>query len=107
MGQFLIGKNQQAVQGIPIGRINDLQRRIELLEAGGGNVVIPTGASDPATAEEGQLFINTTDNGYKVYYGGTWQTLHTLTSATLLYWLQEDGTSGWLLEDGSSRFALQ
>lgn len=82
-------------------------RRVAQLEAGGGNVIIPSGPTDPATAEEGQLFINTTDDGYKVYYGGAWQTLHTLTPATASYWLQEDGSSFWLQEDGTSKFVLQ
>lgn len=66
----------------------------------------PTGASDPASASEGDLFINTSDHGYKVYYGGTWQTLHTLTAAALSYFLQEDGTSKFVLEDGTGFLAL-
>lgn len=68
---------------------------------------IPTGASDPSSASDGDLFINTTDNGYKVYYSGSWQTLHTLTAAALSYFLQEDGASKIVLEDGSGFFALQ
>lgn len=36
MGQFIIPKNTTAVQGIPIGRLNDLERRLIALEAGGG-----------------------------------------------------------------------
>lgn len=46
--------------------------------------------SDPASAEEGARIINTTDHGYKVYYGGVWQTLHTLTPASGIgigYWI--------------------
>jgi len=35
MGTFLIGKNQQAVQGIPIGRINNIDERVKVLELGG------------------------------------------------------------------------
>ena len=60
-------------------------------------------SSDPASAKEGSFIINTTDDGYKVYYGGTWQTLHTLTPATASFLLLEDGFS-ILLEDG---FKLQ
>lgn len=70
-------------------------------------IVIQTGAVDPTTPEEGQLFINTTDNGYKVYYGGSWQTLHTLTTASPSYLLQEDGSSFVLQEDGVSKVVLQ
>lgn len=61
---------------------------------------IKTGASDPASAKEGSLFINTTTDDMKVYYGGAWQTLHTLTPATPSFLLLEDGFF-LLLEDGS------
>lgn len=57
-------------------------------------------SSDPASAKEGSLIINTTDDGMKVYYGGSWQTLHTLTPATPSFLLLEDGFF-LLLEDGS------
>lgn len=53
---------------------------------------VPTGASNPASASEGDLFINTTDDGYKVYYGGTWQTLHTLTPGSAT------GIGTWIIE---------
>lgn len=39
MGQFTIGKNQQVVQGIPIGRLNNIDERVKVLEGavpGGG-----------------------------------------------------------------------
>ncbi len=38
--------------------------------------------SDPASATEGTLIVNTTTNEMKIYYGGTWQVLHTLTPAS-------------------------
>lgn len=82
-------------------KLNPFSKKLDFYGA------IPTGASDPASASEGDLFINTTDNGYKVYYSGSWQTLHTLTAAALSYFLQEDGTSRFLQEDGSSLLALQ
>ncbi len=62
--------------------------------------------SDPASAKEGSLIINTADNGMKVYYGGTWQTLHTLTPAAALFLLLEDGFD-FLQEDGSSKLQLE
>jgi energy-converting hydrogenase Eha subunit G len=52
--------------------------------------VVPTGSSDPSSASPGDLFINTSDNGMKVYYGGNWQTLHTLTPSSGIgigYWV--------------------
>lgn len=39
-------------------------------------------SSDPASAKTGSLIINTSTNEMKVYYGGTWQVLHTLTPAS-------------------------
>lgn len=56
--------------------------------------------SDPASAKEGSLIINATDDGMKVYYNGSWQLLHTLDPYALLL---EDGFY-ILLEDG---FKLQ
>lgn len=38
MGTFLIGKNQQAVQGIPIGRINNIDERVKVLENQGTSI---------------------------------------------------------------------
>lgn len=78
-------------------KFNPFSKRLDFYGA------IPTGASDPASASDGDLFINTTDDGMKVYYGGVWQTLHTLTAATPSFLLLEDGFS-LLLEDG---FKLQ
>lgn len=64
-------------------------------------------SANPASAKEGSLIINTTDGGMKIFYGGVWQTLHTLTSAALTFFLQEDGTSFFLLEDGVSKLAKE
>jgi len=62
--------------------------------------------SDPASAKEGSLIINTTSHEMKVYYFSSWQTLHTL-AASFSYFLQEDGSSRFLQEDGSSLLALE
>lgn len=40
---------------------------------------LDTVTSDPASADEGSIILNTTDYTIKVYYAGSWQTLHTLT----------------------------
>lgn len=56
----------------------------------------------PATAKEGNTYVNSVDNGYYIYYGGTWQSLHTLTPAELYELLQETGgTDSILLESDS------
>lgn len=57
-------------------------------------------SSEPASAKEGSLIIDSSDNGMKVYYGGTWQLLHTLTFTSTPALLLEDGFY-ILLEDGS------
>lgn len=59
--------------------------------------------SEPASAKEGSLIIDTSDDGMKVYYGGSWQLLHTLVAATPSFLLLETGDF-ILLEDG---FKLQ
>ena len=58
---------------------------------------------EPASAKEGALIIDTSDDGMKVYYGGSWQLLHTLTPSAPSFLLLEDGFY-LLLEDG---FKLQ
>lgn len=63
-------------------------------------------ASAPAGALEGWRYINSGDNGYYIYYGGTWQLLHTLTPAVLSFLLLEIGDY-ILLEDGTSKLALE
>lgn len=59
----------------------------------------PTAHLNP---EEGYLYIDPTDHKIYVYYGGTWQVLHTLTPASLIQRLLEDG-SVRILEDGAAR----
>lgn len=56
-------------------------------------------ASDPATAPEGTMIINTVSGTLKIYYGGTWQTLHSLTPPTDYFLLMETGDY-LLLETG-------
>ena len=61
-------------------------------------------ASAP-TGQEGLTYINSSDNGYYIYYGGTWQLLHTLTPAQLYYLLLEDGFT--MLLETSDKLAVQ
>lgn len=63
-------------------------------------------SSDPASATEGSIILNTTDDTIKIYYAGSWQTLHTLTAAAATFLLLEDG-SFFLQEDGSSKIQLE
>jgi len=62
--------------------------------------------SDPASAKEGSLIINTSTNIMKVYYGGAWQTLHSLGADTPYFFLLEDGFN-FLQEDGTSKLQLE
>lgn len=48
-------------------------------------------AAAPTGPEEGWTYINSGDNGYYIYYGGTWQLLHTLTAGAASYILLENG----------------
>lgn len=48
-------------------------------------------ASEPTSPVEGWTYINSGDDGYYIYYGGTWQLLHTLTGASDSFLLLEDG----------------
>lgn len=63
-------------------------------------------ASAPSSPQEGWTYINSGDNGYYIYYAGSWQLLHTLTPAAASYRLLEDGSSFRLLEDGVSKRLL-
>jgi hypothetical protein len=60
-------------------------------------------ASAPLFPQEDWFYINSIDNGYYVYYGGTWQLLHTLTPAAHDYWVLEDGTFVVFDEAGGSK----
>ena len=35
-------------------------------------------AADPASASDGEMIFNDTDKAIKIYYDGSWYTLHTL-----------------------------
>lgn len=61
--------------------------------------------SDPVSGDfDGQIIINSTDNVFKIWYNGTWNTLGITitpgTPPTASYLFQEDGASYILLEDG-------
>lgn len=59
-------------------------------------------SSDPATGADGQMIINNTDDTVKLWYAGSWQTLHTLTPAAASYLLQEIGD--FLLQESGDKF---
>jgi len=62
-------------------------------------------AAAPAGPSNGWLYINSGDDKMYIYYGGTWQALHTLTPAALTYLLLETGDK-ILLETGD-KLALE
>jgi len=43
MGYYTTPSNTTVVQGIPIGRLNNLEKRISTLESGGSGYQVPTG----------------------------------------------------------------
>lgn len=63
-------------------------------------------SSAPATAQDGQTYINNSTGGYYVWFNSTWNLLATLTPPAASYRLLEDGTSFRLLEDGVSKRLL-
>lgn len=63
-------------------------------------------SSSPSSPQEGWTYINSGDNGYYIYYSGSWQLLHTLTAGALSLLLQEIGDY-LLQEDGSSKIAQE
>ena len=55
-------------------------------------------ATAPASSE-GLMYVNSTDNTVRIYYGGTWTTLHTLAPPVYFYLQLQDGYL--LLQDDS------
>lgn len=64
-------------------------------------------ASAPTSPLDGWTYINSLDDGYYIYYSGSWQLLHTLTPGAASYLLQEDGLSFILQEDGASKIVQE
>lgn len=62
-------------------------------------------ATAPSNPIDGWTYVNSGDNGYYIYYGETWQLLHTLTPAALEFLLLETGDF-MLLETGD-KLAVQ
>ena len=54
MGTFFLKSNQQAVQGIPMGKLNNHEIRIKALEDGGGGSSTFTGLSDTPSSYSGE-----------------------------------------------------
>lgn len=63
-------------------------------------------SSNPATAQPGDMIINTTTDELLIYYAGTWQLVASLTGATSSKLLFEN-SDFVLLEDGSGDLLLQ
>jgi hypothetical protein len=80
-------------------KFNPLTGNLDLV-----NDAITKGTSDPGSGFVGQLFLNTTTNELKIWYGSQWQTLHTLIAATDSLLLTDD--SYLLLTDDTSHLLL-
>lgn len=95
--EYRIPKGTQAVQGIPVGKLNDINSRLSYVEAHYSNGLINISNPDPVGVE-GKLTINSSTNEMKVYYSGQWIVLHTLNVINSLM-LMETGDF-LLLETG-------
>lgn len=60
-------------------------------------------SSDPASANEGDWILNTTNHTIKIYYSGAWRTLHTI-SIEDYYLLLETGD--FLLQENGDKIIL-
>ena len=59
----------------------------------------------PANPQEGWFYINSSNNGYYVFYSGQWQLIATLTPAALNYLLLE--TADHILLETGDKLALE
>jgi len=62
-------------------------------------------SSSPSSPQDGWTYINSSTNGYYLYYSGTWFLLHTLSTGTSFF-LLEDGFK-LLLETGADSLLLE
>ena len=47
--------------------------------------------SEPSFGQDADTYINTSNNKFYMFYGSTWQELHTLTPAAVHYLTDPDG----------------
>lgn len=62
-------------------------------------------ASAPSSPEQGWRYVNSGDNIMYVYYGNTWQAIHTLTPAAAEYLLLETGD--FMLTEAGDKIVLE
>ena len=85
MGQFILRRGEQAVQGIPIGRLNNLEQRVKVLEGAGG--------SSPLTTK-GDVYVYGATNT-RLPVGTDGQILSAdSTQSTGLKWIASSGSPG-------------
>lgn len=85
MGQFIFRAGEQAIQGVPIGRLNDLDKRVKTLESAGG--------SSPLTTK-GDIYVYGATNT-RLPVGTDGQVLSSdSTQATGLKWIASSGSPG-------------
>lgn len=86
MGQFILRRGEQAVQGIPMGRLNNLELRVKALEAGGGG-------GSPLTTK-GDIYVYSNANA-RLPVGTDGQVLSAdSTQTTGLKWIASSGSPG-------------
>ena len=85
MGQFIFRAGEQAIQGVPIGRLNDLDKRVKTLESAGG--------SSPLTTK-GDIYVYGATNT-RLPVGTDGQVLSSDSiQATGLKWIASSGSPG-------------
>jgi hypothetical protein len=77
MGIFIAPKNTTAVQGIPIGRLNNIDNRVSVLEKSGGGAFpqMTTAQRLALSPINGQTAYDTTLDSPMIYIAGAWYSL--------------------------------
>lgn len=86
------GENQVSLDDVPDGLIRIL--------GAGGSGLVNIDSTDPVSPDEGELFLNSSDNELKIFYLGQWNILHSFTFPYIR--ILENGDIR-ILENGDTR----
>ena len=84
---------------------NPVTGQVDLVDVAPADTFKGLLGAEPTTATEGDTYVNVVDHNYYIYYGGTWQALHTLTPAALEFLELESGDI--LLLESGDKLALE
>lgn len=82
----------------------NVQSSLAILDTHSHDFVVPHGSSEPASATNGQLFINSSTNELEVFWCGVWQAIITLVCAGN-FLLQENGS--YILQENGDKIKLE